>query len=124
MLAVPLFKYLGPKWLRRALLDLWPDPRVQRVKRLVDTIDRRTREIFAEKKAAVERGDEVLMQQIGEGKDLMSILCASTATRDWSMQMTSLNSAREHGGIERRQASGRRTPCTDGVRYPLYVLYA
>ena len=36
MLAVPLFKYLGPKWLRRALLDLWPDPRVQRVKLQID----------------------------------------------------------------------------------------
>ena len=74
MIILPYVKYLGPKWFRRMLLDMWPESRVQRLKNLVDLIDHRMREIFNEKKAAVVRGDEAQMQQMVEGKDVTSIL--------------------------------------------------
>ena len=35
----------------------------------------RSVEIFTEKKNALENGDEKVARQIGEGHDLMSILC-------------------------------------------------
>ena len=48
---------------------------VQNMKYIVDTMWRRSQEIYASKKRAFEQGDEAVAQQIGEGKDLMSILC-------------------------------------------------
>ena len=74
MIILPVLRFLGPAWFRRALLDLWPDAHVQRLKRNVDMIDLRAREIIAEKKSAVQGGDHRLMHQIAEGKDVMSTL--------------------------------------------------
>ena len=37
----------------------------------------KAREIFEQKKRALELGDEAVKQQVGEGKDIMSILRAS-----------------------------------------------
>ena len=39
-----------------------------------DTMARRSKEIVSEKKAALASGDDELVQRVGEGKDLMSIL--------------------------------------------------
>ena len=36
----------------------------------------KAREIFEQKKRALELGDEAVKQQVGEGKDIMSVLCA------------------------------------------------
>ena len=37
------------------------------------TMRRRSQEIIEEKKAALRMGDDVMLQEVGEGKDLMSI---------------------------------------------------
>ena len=42
-----------------------------------DTLMRRSKEIVAEKKALLKKGDSSIQLAIGEGKDIMSILCAS-----------------------------------------------
>ncbi|KAI0718779.1 cytochrome P450 [Cerioporus squamosus] len=60
--------------LRRKIIDLIPHNGVQKAKSVVDTIHRRSVEIYQEKKRALEEGDEKVTQQIGEGKDIMSIL--------------------------------------------------
>lgn len=52
-----------------------PIDRVQRMKQIVDTMHGRSVQIMEEKKCAVLRGDSALLEQIGEGKDVMSILC-------------------------------------------------
>lgn len=52
-----------------------PIDRVQRMKQIVDTMHGRSMQIMEEKKRAVRRGDNALLEQIGEGKDVMSILC-------------------------------------------------
>ena len=70
----PYLDYLGPAWFRRILLDLIPVPKVQNVKRIVDTIHERSNAIFQAKKAAIERGDQEILHMVGEGKDVMSIL--------------------------------------------------
>ena len=47
---------------------------VQKMKTIVDTIHQRSVDIYQQKKRALEQGDEKVTRQIGEGKDIMSIL--------------------------------------------------
>ena len=71
---MPYVEYMGPAWFRKRLLDLLPDPKVQRVKRLTSMVYNRSKEIFEAKKAAIKRGDQEMLHTVGEGKDVMSIL--------------------------------------------------
>ena len=64
----------GPNWLRRAIVDATPLASVQYMKNIVDTMHARSCEIVAEKRAALARGDDAVKRQVGEGKDIMSIL--------------------------------------------------
>ena len=68
---------LGPAPLRRWLLDQLPLPKVQHLKGLADVMDERSKDIITGKRVALQKGDEELLQQVGEGKDIMSILCTS-----------------------------------------------
>ncbi|KZT11768.1 cytochrome P450 [Laetiporus sulphureus 93-53] len=77
---VPYLVHLGPARLRAWLLDRLPDPDIRGFKKVVDTMDRRSREIYREKQTAFHQGDETLVQQIGEGKDIMSILMRANMT--------------------------------------------
>ncbi|KAI0917649.1 hypothetical protein AcW1_010348 [Taiwanofungus camphoratus] len=72
--SVPLVCKLGPAWFRRMLLDMIPWPQLQRLKDIVDTMSDKSTEIFLSKKRALQRGDESVLRQVGEGKDIMSIL--------------------------------------------------
>lgn len=74
---LPFAESFGPAWLRRMFIDRVPDPMTQRMKMISDTMHRRSVEIFAAKKKALESGDAALLEQVGEGKDIMSILRAS-----------------------------------------------
>ena len=71
---LPFVDYMGPKWFRRKLLDIVPYKKLQRMKNIVDIMYERSTEIYRAKKAAIERGDEAAVQQVGEGKDVLSIL--------------------------------------------------
>ncbi|EJF59615.1 cytochrome P450 [Dichomitus squalens LYAD-421 SS1] len=70
----PFLSYFGPAWFPRFLLDLVPIKGVQRLKQIVDTIQRRSEEIYHVKKIAIEKGDTDLLNAVGEGKDVMSVL--------------------------------------------------
>ena len=63
-----------PSWIRGAAVDAIPSRRVQRVKNIVRTMSKRSDEIIAEKRAALQKGDESTVRQVDEGKDIMSIL--------------------------------------------------
>ncbi len=71
---VPLIDYLGPAWFRRWLVNLFPHKSVQRMKFIVDTMYERSKEIYETKKALIESGDDAMLHQVGEGRDVMSIL--------------------------------------------------
>ncbi|KAI0713837.1 cytochrome P450 [Earliella scabrosa] len=71
---LPFVDYMGPKWFRRKLLNIVPYKKLQRMKNIVDIMYERSTEIYRAKKAAIERGDETAVHQVGEGKDVMSIL--------------------------------------------------
>ncbi|KAI1787726.1 cytochrome P450 [Ganoderma leucocontextum] len=63
-----------PSGLRRMALDAIPSRRVRRMKNIVRTMANRSIEIIAEKRAALQKGDESTVRQVDEGKDIMSIL--------------------------------------------------
>ena len=71
----PYISYFGPAWFRRLLVDLAPLQTIQRLKYIVDTMHKRSLEIYHAKKAAIENGDTELLNAVGEGKDIMSVLC-------------------------------------------------
>ena len=47
---------------------------MRRYRDIVDVMDEQSRNIYQGKKAALEKGEEAVVQQIGEGRDIMSIL--------------------------------------------------
>ncbi|OCH86572.1 cytochrome P450 [Obba rivulosa] len=71
---LPYVADLGPPKFRRFVLDMIPDPTLQKLKKISDTVAEQSKAIFYEKKAALERKDDIAMHQIGEGKDIMSVL--------------------------------------------------
>lgn len=75
---LPYLVHIGTPAFRRRVMQWLPMPRLHRLQAVVDTMHRRATEIYREKKARLDKGDEALLQQVGEGKDLMSILRASS----------------------------------------------
>lgn len=65
---------LGPPWLGRFFIGAIPNNHVRTLRNIVDVMHTRSVEIVTEKKVALSRGDEALARQVGEGKDVMSIL--------------------------------------------------
>jgi hypothetical protein len=66
---------LGPPRFRRFLVDLLPFENVRRLRDCVDVMHNTSLEIFEAKKRALKEGDQGIAEQIGGGKDIMSILC-------------------------------------------------
>ncbi|OBZ67957.1 Docosahexaenoic acid omega-hydroxylase CYP4F3 [Grifola frondosa] len=64
----------GSPGFRRAAIDVIPFQPLQRLKHIVNTMHAKSIEIFTAKKTALDKGDETLTLQVGEGKDIMSIL--------------------------------------------------
>ena len=75
----PYLSYLGPAWFRRLLLHLVPVPSIQRLKNITDVMTKRTEEIYYAKKAAIQSGDKESLHALGEGKDIVSVLCECLA---------------------------------------------
>ncbi|PIL27477.1 cytochrome P450 [Ganoderma sinense ZZ0214-1] len=71
---MPHASKLGPASFRRWVVERTPLDYVQQMRRITDTLHDRSVKIFREKKALLEKGDDALKHQIGEGRDIMSIL--------------------------------------------------
>ena len=78
--------WFSPAWFRRKLLDLVPSKKVQRLKDICDRLTAGCVKIFDAKKAAMKSGDDDLLQNVGEGRDVMSVLRTSIASRLISVQ--------------------------------------
>ncbi|KZP05461.1 cytochrome P450 [Athelia psychrophila] len=70
----PYLVKLGPARLRRFLVGLIPSADVRKLCGIVDFMHDTSVGIIASKRAALERGDEAVVQQVGRGGDIMSIL--------------------------------------------------
>lgn len=72
---VPFFTAIGTPAFRAWVVDLLPLKSIRMMKYIADAIHSQATIVFEDKKAALNAGDEALTKRIGEGKDLMSILC-------------------------------------------------
>jgi hypothetical protein len=63
-----------PSSLGSQLASYVPHANLQKLQKIVRKMDEQSRQIYYEKKTAFEKGDKAVEQQIGEGKDIMSIL--------------------------------------------------
>lgn len=80
---IPLFIKLGPAKFRRFLLEIAPSQDLQKIKEVVDVMADTSIDIFRQKVDALRQGDEAVAQQVGEGKDVMSILRKSLSNRSF-----------------------------------------
>ena len=71
---LPVVSKIGSARFRRFVVDLLPWKDVHHLRDMADYMYSVGGEIFESKKLALEKGDEATSQQIGKGKDLMSIL--------------------------------------------------
>ena len=71
---LPYVVDLGTPTFRRWVVDRLPYKPAQELKSIVDIMHERSIAIYRAKKAALEAGDDSVAQQIGEGRDIMSIL--------------------------------------------------
>ena len=71
---IPLLPKLGPARFRRWVLERIPYWRVRKALEIVDSLHTISTEIVNSKKAALERGEEAVAQQVGAGKDIISKL--------------------------------------------------
>lgn len=55
-------------------MDLLPWKNAHRLRDIIDVMDKTCVEIFESKKRALEEGDEAVVEKIGRGKDIISIL--------------------------------------------------
>ncbi|KAI0628892.1 cytochrome P450 [Trametes polyzona] len=70
----PYVPNIGSPWMRRKIVEMIPNKTVQRLKTVIDTLHERAVAICEEKKRILIQGDEAFKNQVGEGKDIMSIL--------------------------------------------------
>ncbi|KAH7927983.1 cytochrome P450 [Leucogyrophana mollusca] len=71
---LPLVVGIGPPGFRRFLVKITPWKALREIDSIVDIMDQTSTEVFRSKKLALEQGDEAIVQQVGQGKDIMSIL--------------------------------------------------
>ena len=83
MYLTPLIKIGTPKF-RRFILDLIPWKNAHELRDISDVIHNTAVEIINSKKQALEDGDEAVARQIGEGKDIISILSEDFSFLDYA----------------------------------------
>ncbi|KAG5651513.1 hypothetical protein H0H81_008378 [Sphagnurus paluster] len=66
---------IGTPRFRRAVLDLIPLKSLRKLLGIIDVLENTAKEILDGKKEALEKGDEAVKEQVGQGKDIISILC-------------------------------------------------
>jgi len=71
---IPYVYKIGPAWFRRLVMHYFPVKQVRVIKSIVDAMSESSTSIYRAKKAALEKGDEAVVRQVGEGKDIMSVL--------------------------------------------------
>ncbi|KAI0373128.1 cytochrome P450 [Pilatotrama ljubarskyi] len=71
---LPYAERMGPAWFRRRAVKWIPNRAAQQMREISEALYTTSLTIVNEKKAALERGDEALKHQVGEGKDIMSVL--------------------------------------------------
>lgn len=74
---LPFFVKFGTPGFRRAVLTSLPFQATKTIVSVSDIMDETSREIFQGKKDALAKGDEAMKNEVGKGKDIMSVLSES-----------------------------------------------
>ena len=83
MYMAPLIKIGTPKF-RRFILGLIPWKTLHEIRDITDVIHNTSIEIINSKKRALENGDEAVAKQMGQGKDILSILSKGFSFLDYA----------------------------------------
>jgi hypothetical protein len=83
MYLTPLVRIGTPKF-RRFILDLLPWKTLHQLRDISDVIHNTSVEIVNSKKQALEDGDDTVARQIGQGKDILSILSEGFSFLDYA----------------------------------------
>jgi hypothetical protein len=83
MYLAPLIRIGTPKF-RRFILGLIPWKTLHEIRDITDVIHNTSVEIINSKKRALEDGDEAVAKQIGQGKDILSILSGDVSFLDYA----------------------------------------
>lgn len=73
---VPFAKKIGTPKFWRKIVEWMPVRRIQQARSIIDLMQETSVEIYSKKLEALKQGDEAVMEQIGSGNDIMSILRA------------------------------------------------
>ncbi|KAH6912609.1 cytochrome P450 [Coprinopsis sp. MPI-PUGE-AT-0042] len=73
-LVLPQVAHIGSARFRRWVVDILPWKKLHVLRDMVDIMHKTSQEILKAKKHALEAGDEVLREQVGNAKDVLSIL--------------------------------------------------
>ncbi|KAL1706742.1 cytochrome P450 [Schizophyllum commune] len=79
---LPRVYNLGPAWLRRAVVNLIPSPTMHTLRDMSDLMWNTSKEIYSQKVAALQAGDAAVEKQVGQGKDLLSLLIRENIKAD------------------------------------------
>lgn len=92
-------------------MDLLPYKALHDFRDIIDILDQTSRQIYAQKKQTLLKGDEALTTKIGEGKDVMSIL--SKIPTKWLPVLyvahcqNTISSASQHDRVRRGKFVGK-----------------
>ena len=78
---LPYVKNIGTPAFRRRIVEITPWKDLQVLREVVDVMYSNARSIFLSRKRALESGDEVVKEDVAEGKDILSKLCWSFIMR-------------------------------------------
>ncbi|KAL1743130.1 cytochrome P450 [Schizophyllum fasciatum] len=73
---------LGPAWFRRAVINALPMPNVHNLRDKIDFMWETSKEIYSQKLEALRAGDAIVSKQIGQGKDILSLLIRANMKAD------------------------------------------
>ncbi|KAG2151003.1 cytochrome P450 [Suillus bovinus] len=71
---LPFLINVGPPNFRRFVVKIFPWKALKEICAIVDVMDEVSTKVFEEKKRALSKGDDTVLHQLQEGKDIMSIL--------------------------------------------------
>lgn len=71
---IPFFSRIGSASFRKKVVERFPNARVRKLAAISEALDTTAKEILRTKRAAIAAGDQAVSEQIGQGKDIMSVL--------------------------------------------------
>ncbi|EIN05330.1 cytochrome P450 [Punctularia strigosozonata HHB-11173 SS5] len=85
---LPLLTKLGPAWFRRFLIDISPVPPLKEAKRIADTLNEEAMKVYAQKRKALEIGDQAVIEEIGGGTDIFGALMRANMSASEKERLT------------------------------------